>query len=50
MTTIHIVWTMVAFLVFVGIVIWAYSSKQKQRFNEAARLPLDDDDPTDSKG
>ena len=50
MTTIHIVWTMVAFLVFVGIVIWAYSSKQKQRFNEAAQLPLDDDDSTDSKG
>jgi cytochrome c oxidase cbb3-type subunit 4 len=49
MTTIQIIWTVVAFAVFVGIVIWAYSSKQKQRFSEAARLPLDDDDSTDLK-
>jgi cytochrome c oxidase cbb3-type subunit 4 len=28
---------------FLAIVVWAYSSKRKARFDEAARLPLDDD-------
>jgi cytochrome c oxidase cbb3-type subunit 4 len=31
------------FAVFIGIVVWAYSRKRKQRFDEAARLALDDD-------
>ena len=31
---------LLAFLVLVG---WAYSSKQKQRFDEAAALPLIED-------
>ena len=35
--------TLVLFLVFIGIVIWAWSSKRKKQFDEAARLPLDDD-------
>jgi cytochrome c oxidase cbb3-type subunit 4 len=35
--------TIVLFLVFIGIVIWAWSSKRKKQFDEAARLPLDDD-------
>ena len=34
--------TLVLFLVFIGIVIWAWSSKRKKQFEEAARLPLDD--------
>lgn len=36
-------WTVVVFAVFIGIVLWAWSSKRKQSFDEAARLPLDDD-------
>ena len=39
----HIIWTVALFLLFVGIIIWAWSSKRKKRFDEAARLPLDDD-------
>ena len=35
--------TVVVVVVFVAIVIWAYSSKRKESFDEAARLPLDDD-------
>ena len=35
--------TVVAFSVFVGIVVWAWSSRNKARFEEAARLPLEDD-------
>jgi cytochrome c oxidase cbb3-type subunit 4 len=39
--------TVVAFLTFIGIVIWAYSSKRRKAFDEAARMALDDDEPTD---
>jgi len=38
------VWTVVAMAFFIGIVIWAYSGKRKKDFDEASRLPLDDDD------
>jgi len=37
--------TVVSFLLFVGIVCWAWSSSRKADFDEAARLPLDDDQP-----
>ena len=40
----HSIWTVLVFVLFVGIVIWAYSSKRKGAFDEAARLALDDDD------
>ncbi len=40
----HSIWTVLVFVMFVGIVIWAYSSKRKRAFDEAARLALDDDD------
>jgi len=38
-------WTLLSFIAFVGIAVWAYSSWPKRRFEEAARLPLDDDQP-----
>jgi cytochrome c oxidase cbb3-type subunit 4 len=41
---IHSIWTIVVMVVFLGIVVWAYSSKRQVKFDEAARLPLDDDD------
>ncbi len=37
--------TVLAFLCFVGIVWWAFSSRRKQAYDEAAQLPLDDDPP-----
>jgi cytochrome c oxidase cbb3-type subunit 4 len=37
--------TVVSFLVFIGIVCWAWSARRKKDFDEAARLPLDDDRP-----
>jgi cytochrome c oxidase cbb3-type subunit 4 len=40
----HSWWTVLLLVVFVGIVIWAYSSKRRADFDEAARLALDDDD------
>jgi cytochrome c oxidase cbb3-type subunit 4 len=32
--------TVVSFVVFVGIVYWAYSGRQRSRFDEAAMLPF----------
>jgi cytochrome c oxidase cbb3-type subunit 4 len=40
----RVISTVVAFLTFVGIVVWAYSSKRKQGFEEAALQPLLEDD------
>jgi len=37
------IWTIVVMVLFVGIVLWAWSGKRKQRFEEAANLPFDDD-------
>jgi cytochrome c oxidase cbb3-type subunit 4 len=37
------IWTVVAFVIFIGIVIWAWSGKRKKRFDNAARMALDDD-------
>ena len=41
---VHSIWTVVVMVLFVGIVLWAWSDRQKQRFDEAARLPFDEDD------
>ncbi len=38
-------WTLVSFLAFVAIAIWAYSGRNKKRFEEDAMLPLEDDQP-----
>ena len=35
--------TVVAFVVFIGIVVWAWSACNKARFDEAARLPFEQD-------
>jgi len=35
--------TLLLMLIFIGIVVWAWSGKRKKDFDEAARLPLDDD-------
>jgi len=39
-----------AVVAFVGIVVWAYSSRRKRDFDEAARLPFDDGDPAEVNG
>ncbi len=36
--------TLLSFIAFIGIVFWAWSSRRKQDFNEAANLPFADDD------
>ena len=43
------VWTLVVLVLFVGIVIWAWSSKRKQDFDEAANIPFHEDDTSAEK-
>ena len=43
MGLLNTIFTVVLFIVFIGIVIWAYSSKRKDDFDEAARLPFTGD-------
>jgi cytochrome c oxidase cbb3-type subunit IV len=43
-TTLRSIVTVVAFLTFLGIVFWAYGSARKGRFDEAARVPFEEDD------
>ena len=38
------IWTIIVMVIFIGIVIWAWSGKRKESFDEAARIPMDDDD------
>lgn len=40
--------TVASFVAFVGIVLWAWSGANRERFAEAARLPFDDDAPAAS--
>jgi len=35
-------YTVVMFVVFIGIVLWAWSGKTKRRFNEAEQLPFNE--------
>jgi cytochrome c oxidase cbb3-type subunit IV len=43
MTVFHSYWTLLLFLLFIGIIIWAWSSKRKSRFDELANLPLEEE-------
>jgi len=44
-TLIDSVWTIVVMVVFVGIVLWAWSGKRAKAFDEAANLPFTEDKP-----
>jgi cytochrome c oxidase cbb3-type subunit 4 len=41
--TLRAVLTAACFVIFVGIVLWAYGGARRERFAEAARLPLEED-------
>jgi cytochrome c oxidase cbb3-type subunit IV len=41
--SLRIVWTALTFAVFVAILVWAYSGRARRGFEEAARLPFDED-------
>jgi cytochrome c oxidase cbb3-type subunit IV len=42
--------TVLAFLSFLGIVLWAYSGRTQRRFEEAARLPFAEDEAAGERG
>ncbi len=42
-TQFQIVWTIVVMIIFVGIVLWAWSGRRKESFNEAANIPLEEE-------
>jgi cytochrome c oxidase cbb3-type subunit 4 len=43
LSLIQSIWTVVVMIIFFGIVWWAYSGHRKEAFDEAARLPLEDE-------
>ena len=47
--TVNIISTVVIFVIFIGIVLWAYSNKTKARFDEAANLIFDDEKPNNDE-
>lgn len=44
MSSVQAFWTVIAFVLFIGIVIWAFSSKRQQEFHEASMLAFDEVD------
>ena len=42
----HGLWTAVLLATFAAIVAWAWSGRRKRDFDEAARLPLEEDEPS----
>ena len=40
----HGLWTGALLVIFIAIVVWAWSGKRKRDFDEAAHIPLDDDE------
>ena len=42
--------TVLSFVAFIGIAVWAWSRKNAARFDEAAQLPFMDAEPGDVKG
>lgn len=42
--TFHAWWTLVLLIVFIGIVVWAWSGRRARDFEEAANIPFEDDE------
>lgn len=40
----HGLWTAALLVIFVGIVVWAWSGKRKRDFDKAAHIPFDNDE------
>ncbi|MBB2496164.1 cbb3-type cytochrome oxidase subunit 3 [Aquipseudomonas ullengensis] len=47
--TIRGIGTVVVFIAFIGVVLWAYSARRKDSFDEAANLPFADDVPATTR-
>ncbi len=42
--------TVAALVTFIGIVVWAWSGARRERFEAAANVPLEDDEPPRARG
>ena len=42
--------TVLSFVAFIGILVWAWSRRNAARFDEAAQLPFVDEGPSAAKG
>jgi cytochrome c oxidase cbb3-type subunit 4 len=38
------IWTIVVMVIFLGIIVWAWSSKNQKSFDKAANIPFEQDD------
>jgi cytochrome c oxidase cbb3-type subunit IV len=38
--------TLLSFVLFIGLVAWAWSARRGKAFDEAARLPFNDEEPS----
>jgi cytochrome c oxidase cbb3-type subunit 4 len=38
------IWTIIVMVVFVGIVIWAWSGKRKREFEDASNIPFNEEE------
>ncbi len=47
--TLQSIWTVIVAVVFVWIVIWAWSGKRKQEFDQASMIPFEEDKETEDK-
>ncbi len=47
-TLLQSLWSIVILITFLGIVAWAFSAKRKTAFDEAARLPFEDEPSNDN--
>ena len=45
MSLILSIWTVVSFLMFIAISLWAWNSANKKNFDAASRIPFDEDEP-----
>ncbi len=50
LTTLRSIITVVMFVTFIGVWIWAWSGKRKQAFDEAANLPFVEDGIAETTG
>ena len=49
LTVFRSIMTVLMFVIFIGICVWAWSGKRKKEFDDAANLPFADEDETDEQ-
>ena len=50
MSTALSIWTVVVAVLFIGIVIWVWSGRNKAKYEEASRIPFNEDNGNGDNG